>query len=115
LAALDESQAGAHTRRGADLQYNVDLTFEESVFGVDKEVEITRDELCDTCGGRGAEPGTSPVRCSTCNGTGEVRQVRQTLLGSMVQVSTCPTCKGQGETISTPVPPAAAGAGSQES
>jgi molecular chaperone DnaJ len=89
-------------RRGADLQYNIDLTFEESIFGVEKEIEISRDEVCETCGGKGAEPGTSPVRCSTCNGTGEVRQVRQTLLGSMVQVSTCPVCNGQGETIATP-------------
>ena len=89
-------------RRGADLQYNVDLTFEESIFGTEKEIEITRDEVCDNCGGSKAEPGTSPERCSTCNGTGEVRQVRQTLLGSMVQVSTCPVCNGKGETISTP-------------
>jgi molecular chaperone DnaJ len=89
-------------RRGADLQYRVDLTFEEAVFGVEKEIEITRDEVCSTCNGSGAEPGTSPVRCATCNGTGEVRQVRQTILGSMVQVSTCPTCNGAGETISTP-------------
>lgn len=88
-------------RRGGDLQYNVDLTFEESIFGVEKEIEITRDEVCETCAGKGAEPGTSPVRCSTCNGTGEVRQVRQTLLGSMVQVTTCPTCNGRGETITT--------------
>jgi molecular chaperone DnaJ len=69
---------------------------------VEKEIEINRDEVCETCGGKGAEPGTSPVRCSTCNGTGEVRQVRQTLLGSMVQVSTCPVCNGKGETIATP-------------
>lgn len=89
-------------RRGADLQYRVDLTFEEAVFGVQKEIEITRDEVCTTCNGSGAEPGTSPVRCQTCNGTGEVRQVRQTILGSMVQVATCPTCNGQGETIATP-------------
>jgi molecular chaperone DnaJ len=89
-------------RRGGDIQYNVDLTFEESIFGVDKEIEITRDEVCETCGGKGAEPGTSRVRCTTCNGTGEVRQVRQTLLGSMVQVSTCQVCNGQGETIATP-------------
>src|SRR5512136_3119453 len=89
-------------RRGGDLQYNVDLIFEESIFGVEKEIEITRDEVCETCGGKRAEPGTTPVRCSTCNGTGEVRQVRQTLLGSMVQVSTCQVCNGQGETIATP-------------
>ncbi len=89
-------------RRGSDLQHRIDLSFEEAVFGVDREIEITRDEICGTCHGSGAEPGTSPVRCSTCNGTGEVRQVRQTILGSMVQVSTCPTCNGQGETIANP-------------
>ena len=89
-------------RRGTDLQYRLELTFEEAVFGVEKEIEITRDEVCSTCHGSGAEPGTSPVRCATCNGQGEVRQVRQTLLGSMVQVTTCPACNGQGETIATP-------------
>jgi molecular chaperone DnaJ len=89
-------------RRGADLAYRLDLTFEEAIFGLEKEIEINRDETCSTCTGSGAEPGTSPVRCTTCNGTGEVRQVRQTLLGSMVQVSTCPTCGGEGETIATP-------------
>ncbi len=89
-------------RRGADLQYKLSLTFEQAVFGVEKEVDITRDELCESCGGKGAEPGTSVTRCGTCNGSGEVRQVRQTLLGSRVQVSTCPACNGAGETISTP-------------
>jgi len=89
-------------RRGADLQYRLDLSFEEAVFGVEKEIEITRDEVCNECHGSGAKPGTSPIRCSTCNGAGEVRQARQTLLGSMVQVSTCPTCRGQGETIGAP-------------
>ena len=89
-------------RRGDDLQVRLELSFEESVFGVEKEVEVTRDEVCAACNGSGAEPGTSPVRCTTCNGSGEVRQVRQTILGSMVQVATCPTCRGQGETITTP-------------
>ncbi len=88
--------------RGDDLQYRLDLTFEEAVFGVEKEIEVARDEVCSACGGSGAEPGTTPQRCPTCNGTGEVRQVRQTILGSMVQVATCPTCRGAGETISTP-------------
>lgn len=89
-------------RRGADLQYKVELTFEEAVFGVEKEIEITRDEICSTCNGSGAEPGTSPQRCGSCGGSGEVRQVRQTILGSMVQVATCPACNGQGEVIPTP-------------
>jgi molecular chaperone DnaJ len=89
-------------RRGGDLQYRLDLTFEEAVFGAEKEIEITREEVCTNCNGSGSEPGTSPVRCKTCNGTGEVRQVRQTILGSMVQVTTCPTCNGQGEIVESP-------------
>jgi len=89
-------------RRGADLSYSLSLTFEESVFGVEKEVEITRDETCGTCRGSGAEPGTSPQRCSACDGRGEVRQVRQPILGSMVQVTPCPTCNGQGTVITSP-------------
>jgi molecular chaperone DnaJ len=89
-------------RRGADLQQRVELTFEESVFGVEKEIEIVRDEVCETCNGKGAEPGTTPERCKACNGSGEIRQVRQTILGSMVQVATCPTCNGQGEIITSP-------------
>jgi len=89
-------------RRGADLQYRVHLTFEEAVFGVDKEIEITRDEVCDTCNGSGAKPGTSPSRCSTCGGNGEVRQSRQTIFGSMVQVTSCPACGGKGEVLIHP-------------
>lgn len=89
-------------RRGRDLQMQVALTFEEAVFGVEKEIEFQRDETCSRCSGSGAEPGTTPVRCSTCNGQGEVRQVRQTFLGQMVQTATCPTCNGRGETISSP-------------
>jgi molecular chaperone DnaJ len=89
-------------RPGADRRVDVTISFEESVFGVEKEVEFERLEVCDTCGGNGAAPGTTPVRCSQCNGTGEVRQVQQTFLGPMVQVATCPRCSGRGETISTP-------------
>jgi len=89
-------------RRGADIQYRVDLTFEEAVFGVEQEIEITRDEVCSTCKGTRAEPGTHPTRCTVCSGTGEVRQARQTILGSMVQVTTCQNCQGQGETIASP-------------
>jgi len=89
-------------RRGRDLQMQVTLTFEEAVFGVEKDVEFQREETCSRCNGNGAEPGTSPVKCSTCNGQGEVRQVRQTFLGQMVQTATCPACNGRGETISSP-------------
>ena len=91
-------------QRGADLSSRIKLTFEEAAFGVEKEIQITRDEKCHTCSGSGAKPGTSPKTCPNCNGQGEVRQVHQTLLGSMVQVVTCPRCNGRGEVIETPCP-----------
>ena len=92
----------AGPRPGADRRVNVSVTFEESVFGVEKEVQFERLENCEACSGTGAEPGTTPVRCTQCNGTGEVRQVQQTFLGPMVQVGACPRCNGRGETISSP-------------
>ena len=89
-------------RRGVDLSSKLKLTFEEAVFGAEKEIEITRDEKCSTCGGTGAEPGTTPAVCQTCKGQGEVRQVHQTFLGSMVQVITCPECQGRGQILTSP-------------
>ena len=89
-------------RRGADLGSRIKLTFEEAAFGVEKEIKITRDETCSTCSGSGAKPGTSPVTCPQCNGSGEIRQAHQTLFGSMVQVVTCPRCNGSGEIIESP-------------
>jgi molecular chaperone DnaJ len=88
-------------RRGADLQYQVTISFKEAIFGADKEIEITKDEQCGTCSGSGAKPGTSPKTCPECQGRGEVRQTRQTLLGAMVQVTTCPVCSGKGSVIET--------------
>jgi molecular chaperone DnaJ len=91
-------------RRGRDLQVAVALKFEEAVFGTEKTIEITRNETCSTCRGSGAAPGTSPQRCQTCGGRGEVRQVRQTILGSMMQSGPCPACGGRGEVIPSPCP-----------
>jgi molecular chaperone DnaJ len=93
-------QAGP--RPGDDLRVDVSISFEESVFGVDREIEYHRFEACDHCNGSGAEPGTSPVRCPQCNGTGEIRQTQQTFLGSMVRVAACPRCQGRGEIVDTP-------------
>jgi molecular chaperone DnaJ len=89
-------------RRGADLRYDMTITFEEAAFGLEREVEVARYEICPRCSGKGAEPGTTPQRCGTCNGTGEVRRVQQSILGSFVNVTTCPACRGEGETISMP-------------
>ena len=86
-------------RRGEDLYYSITLEFGETAKGVDRKLEITRDEVCERCSGNGAEPGTNAETCSTCKGRGEVRQVRQTFLGSMVQVATCPDCRGAGRVI----------------
>jgi molecular chaperone DnaJ len=94
------ARRGPH--RGADLQHNLTLSFQEAAFGCEKEIEILRHETCPYCRGTGAEPGTQPVRCPQCNGTGEVRQVQQSILGSFVNVSTCPRCRGEGEVITTP-------------
>jgi len=85
-------------RRGPNLRYDLTLTFEEAVFGVDKEIEFSRHEICTLCDGSGSEPGTSPIRCRTCDGTGQVKQ--SSIFGTMVR--TCPSCGGVGETISTP-------------
>lgn len=89
-------------RRGADLRLDLNITFEEAVFGVEKELEVPRQETCPRCQGSGAEPGTSPIRCPQCNGTGEVRRVQQSILGSFVNVTTCPRCNGEGEVVMSP-------------
>jgi molecular chaperone DnaJ len=86
-------------RRGSDLRYELRLTFEEAVFGAEKELELTRRENCPRCGGSGAEPGTTPVRCTECNGSGQVRRVQRSILGSFVSVTTCPVCQGEGQAV----------------
>ncbi|KAL0323359.1 UNVERIFIED_CONTAM: Chaperone protein dnaJ A7A, chloroplastic [Sesamum angustifolium] len=86
---------------GEDQIYNLVLNFKEAVFGVEKEIEITRLESCSTCDGSGAKPGTKPSKCSTCGGQGQVVSSARTPLGVFQQVTTCSTCGGAGE-ISTP-------------
>ncbi|KAA8536453.1 hypothetical protein F0562_028931 [Nyssa sinensis] len=94
---------GARNRAtdGEDQIYNLVLNFKDAVFGVEKEIEITRLENCGTCDGSGAKPGTTPSKCSTCGGQGQVVSAARTPLGVFQQVMTCSTCGGTGE-ISTP-------------
>lgn len=87
-------------QRGADLRYNLRLSFEEAVFGCEKEIEFRRLESCPSCKGSGAEPGTDPVRCPKCGGSGEVRQ--RAPLFNMVTVTTCDACGGSGSVIPIP-------------
>jgi len=102
------TRPGASTRnrpqRGADLRYDLRISFQEAVFGCEEEIEASRHETCPTCNGSGAKPGTTPVRCPECNGTGEVRHVQRSLFGSFVNVTTCPRCHGSGEEITSPCP-----------
>jgi molecular chaperone DnaJ len=97
---------GGQTRNGPipgdDLRYNLTIAFEEAAFGVEKEITILREEVCDTCHGSGAKPGTEPVTCKTCNGTGQVRTQQSTILGSFTSTRPCTNCKGTGKVISDP-------------
>ncbi len=89
-------------RRGADIRKVIDVTFEEAVFGAKKKINLTKQETCDTCGGSGAKPGTSPVTCQKCGGTGQVKTQARTPFGVMTNVGTCPHCHGSGKVISDP-------------
>lgn len=89
-------------RQGDDLQYRVNLSFEEAVFGVEKEVAYNRESTCSTCSGTGAKPGTSPVTCSRCHGSGVINVDTQTPLGMMRRQVTCDVCHGTGKEIKEP-------------
>ena len=89
-------------RKGADLNLRMEITFEQAFSGVEKEITVTRNETCDNCHGTGAKPGTSVTKCTTCNGTGQVTQVQNTILGQMQTRRTCTVCHGTGEIIKEP-------------
>ncbi len=88
--------------RGADLETVVHLAFEEAVFGAEAEVSVRTAVACETCQATGARPGTEPERCAECDGSGQVRRVRQSILGQMVSASPCTRCGGLGEVITAP-------------
>ena len=88
-------------KRGRDLRYDIEIEFEEAIFGCTKEIEIKKLDICDTCDGTGSKDGKLEA-CKECNGTGQVRVSRRTPFGSFVQVTGCSACNGEGKTITHP-------------
>ena len=86
-------------RQGADLQYVMDLTFEEAIFGKEEVIHYHRNAECETCHGTGAKPGTDPVTCSKCHGAGVINVERATPFGRMMSQTTCDVCGGTGQEI----------------
>ena len=91
---------GRRMRKGSDLRIKLKLNLEEIANGVEKKIKVKRHVSCKSCGGNGAKNGTELKTCATCNGQGQVRQVRQTMLGQMVTTNTCGTCNGEGKIVS---------------
>lgn len=89
-------------RQGDDLQYRVNISFEEAIFGTEKEVRYNRESECHTCNGSGCKPGTSKSTCSRCHGAGAINVDRQTPLGMMRSTVTCDVCHGSGQEIKDP-------------
>lgn len=90
--------------KGANIRTSIRITFEESVFGCEKEIELTLKDECTTCHGTGAKPGTSPVTCSKCGGQGQVVYTQQSLFGMVRNVQTCPDCNGTGKVVKEKCP-----------
>jgi molecular chaperone DnaJ len=89
-------------QRGNDLEMNVQIDFRDAVFGVKKEITLKRQDTCSDCKGNGARPGTKIAECTACQGSGQIRQVRQTILGSFAQAMPCSACKGEGKIPEAP-------------
>jgi molecular chaperone DnaJ len=89
-------------RQGGDIKVAVPLTLAEVATGVDKALTIKVLDTCETCTGSGAEAGSTPQRCATCGGTGEVRRAQRSFFGQFVSVAACPTCHGEGTVVASP-------------
>ena len=96
-----QSSRGGY-RKAKDLRVSIKLDFLDIVNGAEKTIKIKRNETCNTCDGSGAKEGTHPTQCKQCNGSGQVRQVRQSFFGQSVVVTDCPLCHGTGEFIESP-------------
>ena len=88
--------------RGADIRTSISLKFEEAAFGVKKEINVTRNEKCDTCNGSGAKPGSKIITCDKCGGRGKIQMTQNTIMGAFSTVKTCDKCSGTGKVIETP-------------
>jgi len=93
------SRGGNGPMKGTNIRTSVRITFEEAVFGVEKEIELTLKDECKTCHGSGAKPGTSPETCPKCGGKGQVVFTQQSFFGTVRNVQTCPECNGTGKVI----------------
>lgn len=91
-------------QRGDDLRLDIEIEFEEAVFGLEKEIKIDHLETCKSCNGTGAKAGSKPQVCQTCGGRGSVQQTTRTVLGHFTQIVTCPHCNGKGSIIPDPCP-----------
>ncbi|MFC2002078.1 molecular chaperone DnaJ [Chloroflexota bacterium] len=91
-------------QRGADVHKRITLSFEEAAFGCEREINVTRTEICSSCSGTGSKPGSKPGRCPSCNGTGQVRHVQQSLFGRFINTAICSQCHGEGAVITNPCP-----------
>ena len=89
-------------RKAKDLRVSLKLDFIDILNGIEKTIKIKRNEICNTCTGSGAKQGTQPTQCKQCNGSGQVRQARQSFFGQSVVVTDCPICRGTGEFIENP-------------
>ncbi len=87
----------AQARRGRDISTEIDLSFEDSIFGVTRKILLSKQSVCDICKGSGGKPGAKIDTCKTCNGQGQVREIKRSILGSFSSVRTCDTCHGQGK------------------
>jgi len=92
----------SHARRGNDLQTNINIDFKDSIFGIEKEIQIKKPSTCNTCKGTGAKHGTDLETCTQCSGKGSVRNIQRTILGSIATNVTCDKCHGVGKIPKSP-------------
>jgi len=100
----NSTRANKGPKKGQDLRYPLEITFEEAAFGVEKDIDINKLQDCSTCKGTGAKPGTSAESCKHCGGSGQVQERKQTPFGTVTNVKTCDVCRGEGKIIVNPCP-----------